>query len=180
MIDPQNITNYNHANEELQEDLVFWILAAGKNATTTAKQLENMLTDLGRPPFKTLKNITPEKLKSYGFGCYNLKARAIRELIRSGLNLKTCTAEELETIPGIGLKTSRGFIIHSRPNAQHACLDTHILKFLRKEGIDAPKSTPTKRKYRELEIKFIELAKKSGKSIAAYDLSIWKEYSGNK
>ena len=116
-------------------------------------------------------------LKKHGVGCYTHKARTIYELVHSGLGLDTCTAEELEKIYGIGMKTSRCFILHSREGAQYAGLDTHILKFLRAEGYDAPKSTPPKKKYLELEKIFLKIAKNKKKLPADLDLEVWNAYS---
>jgi len=38
---------------------------------------------------------------------------------------------------------------------------------------------PSGKKYREIEKAFIKLAKKAKKSVAEYDLMLWKIYSGN-
>ncbi len=91
--------------------------------------------------------------------------------------MRTCSVDDLENIYGLGRKTSRCFLIHTRKNARVAGLDVHILKFLRDQGIDAPISTPSSRKkYLELEKTFIEFADKAGKPIAEYDLAIWRKY----
>ena len=184
MIDPSKITNYSLTVPELQEHLFWWVCAAGKNGITASRLLDVFLKKVNGynyPPFTALK-IVPfpllaPMLKDCGIGCYTHKARTMYDLSWSNLNLKTCTAEELETIYGIGMKTSRCFIIHSRKGAQYAGLDTHILKFLRAEGHDAPKSTPPKKKYLELEKIFLEIAKNKNKLPADLDLDIWNAYS---
>ena len=43
MIDPTNITDYNRSIYSLQEVLLFWICAAGKNAISAARGLEKFL-----------------------------------------------------------------------------------------------------------------------------------------
>ena len=186
MIDPDNITIYNQKHTELEEVLLFWILAAGKNAKTSALGLEKLLTQLAeaqgaktREPFSLIRNVKKEKLalmmKACGLGCFNNKATSFKDLVNSGIDLKTCTVDELEEIHGIGPKTARCFLIHSRKGVEYAGLDTHILKFLGEQGYEVGKSTPSsKKKYRELEQAFISIAKKSGKSIADFDLEIWK------
>lgn len=78
MIDPNNITNYNLNKPQLEEVLLFWVCAAGKTAKTAAKNLDSLLRSInGKTPFLAIKNIKdlPEKLKSYGIGCYNHKAK---------------------------------------------------------------------------------------------------------
>lgn len=181
MIDPTKITNFNLSLKELEEVLLFWICAAGKNAITSAKALDRFLQ--GNSPFKyILKNrdILSTRLKECGIGCYNLKAKSFIALATSGLDLKTCDVEELEKIPGIGLKTSRCFLMHSRRNVNHAGLDTHILKYLRDLGYDAPKSTPTsKKQYLKWEQIFLS-HKPVNVSVADFDLSIWNQYRNKK
>lgn len=187
MIDPSKITNYNLDTYGLQEVLLWWILAAGKNGVTAARCLDSFLSSwkAGRElPFEVVKRVDsvaslPEEMKAHGIGCYNNKAKSWRHLSNSNIDLKSCTLEELESIPGIGPKTARCFLIHSRRDQNYAGLDTHLLKFLRLVGYDAPKSTPTKKKYAYLEKEFLDLVKKSGKPVAYFDLVIWNYYSKN-
>ena len=185
MIDPHNITNYNQSQSELEEVLLFWICAAGKTAVTMSRSLDAMLSTLqGNTPFDKIKKVgedkLPQTLKSFGIGCYNNKAKSMWGLSNKGLDLSSCSVEDLEGVHGIGPKTARCFIIHSRRNARHAGLDTHILKFLRSKGHDVPKSTPTKKKYKELEAVFLDYVDASGKSVAEFDLDIWRSYAGIK
>jgi len=186
MIDPNNITNFNSTEKELQEVLLFWVCVAGKTASTMARGLDKLLNSLkGNSPFEKIKNIgagkLPQTLKKFGIGCYNLKAKSLWELVNSNLDLRTCSAEDLENIYGIGPKTARCFIIHSRRNANCAGLDTHILKFLRSKGHNVPKSTPsTKKQYKKFEDLFLGYAKKSGQSIAEFDLNIWRYYANGR
>jgi len=187
MIDPARITNYNMNDYELQEMVIFWVCVAGKTALTIARCLDSLLDEIGakkKHPFTVIADISTEelsaKLKENGIGCYTLKSRAIKELATSTLDLRKCSVDDLETIYGIGMKTSRCFIMHSRPDVQCAGLDTHVLKFLREKGHEVPKSTPgTKRKYLELEKLFLDYVKKSSKTAAEFDLEIWRKYSKN-
>jgi endonuclease III len=156
MINPNKITNYNLSEAELQRQLVFWVLVAGKKAKTIAQRMKcvfNQLGDNNTKPFDLIKTISKnnkgydwlaEILKNNGIGCQNNKARSLIELAHSDLNLKNCTLDELESIHGIGRKTSRCFILHTRENAQCSGLDTHILHCLRDIGYNVPKSTVQK------------------------------------
>lgn len=185
MIDPSNITNYYLTDYGLQEILIFWICVAGKTAATIAKAVDKLLNELeGDTPFKKIKQFgqenLPDRLKECGIGCYTLKAKSIWTLINTDIDLRTCTLEDLEKIPGIGRKTSRGFVMHSRPDSNCACLDVHILKFLRDKGHDVPNSTPgSKKLYEGLEKLFIEYAKEANKPVADFDLEVWKRYAYN-
>lgn len=186
MIDPYNITNYNQTEEQLQEVLLFWICVAGKTAVVIARRLTNLLDSLnGDSPFDKIrgvkKDLLPQLLKKHGIGCYNLKAKSMWELVNSNIDLNHCSIEDLEKITGIGRKTSRCFLIHSRPNIKCAGLDVHILNFLRSKGHKVPKSTPSgAKKYREIESIFLKYVKKSDKSVANFDLKIWARYARGK
>jgi len=194
MVDPTNITRYYQTHDELEETILFWVCAAGKNGVTAARCLENLLcyaekqtgrNKKYRKPFATLSTLSgqenlAEAMKNHGIGCYNNKAKTFIELIRRDMNLKSCTRNDLAGIWGIGMKTASCFIMHSRPDANCAGLDTHVLKYLRDQGIETPSSTPTSRKkYLELEQKFLNLVS-SNKTPAEFDLDIWLKYSGHK
>ena len=188
MIDATKITNFRASENELEEMLLFWICAAGKNGVTSARCLDDFLTywwitlgDVHLSPFEIVeevdsRGILPKELQRFGIGCFNYKAQYFRNVVSANLNLKKCTLDELESIKGIGPKTARCFLIHSRKNQLYAGLDTHILKFLREKGHDAPKSTPSKKKYKDLEKVFLKYVRKSGKSVAEFDLEIWNKF----
>jgi hypothetical protein len=55
MVDPNNIINYNRTDEELEELILFLIAVAGKNAATTARQLDAFLQGAGSTPFNKVK-----------------------------------------------------------------------------------------------------------------------------
>jgi len=180
-VDPDQITLYNCPTPELQLRILFWVCAAGKNGNTAARCLERLLSKwkhLGRTPFAIIRKVPnlSEEMKAAGIGCYTNKAVTFIQLAESAIDLNQCTVDDLEAIKGIGPKTARCFLIHSRRNQRLAGLDTHILKFLREKGVDAPVSTPSGKKYVELEQHFLRLADKAGKSVADFDLEIWLSY----
>lgn len=193
MIDPTNITNYNLSYHGLEEHILFWVCAAGKNGKTAARCLDNLLnawrpfSSLYEPnpsPFRIIRDIDlasddylvsgiPEQLRRHGIGCYNNKAKTFQALVYSNIDLHTCSLDDLEAIHGIGPKTARCFLMHSRKGARVAGLDRHVLRFLREKGIDAPEATPTGKKYKVLEKEFLRLCDEAGKEPAVYDLEIW-------
>jgi thermostable 8-oxoguanine DNA glycosylase len=196
VIDPANITNYKQSHSQLEEFVLFWCFTAFHNAWSTARLFDKLLTDLTLATVTTQKRNSPfinirrylkkqgpneflTLLAKSGLGCYNRKSRTVRELAHSSINLKTCTAEDLEQVYGIGLKTSRCFLMHSRPNQRLAGLDTHILKFLRDQGHEIPLKggTPTGNRYKELEEAFLQICDQAGKTPAQYDTEIWNHYS---
>lgn len=187
MVDPINFTNFNRNTYELEETLLFGLLVAGKNAITTSRLLDNFIKDFkyeDETPFEIFRRFNADEvptlsvaLKDYGFGCYNAKAKGIHQLVRANLDLKTCTVDDLEKIHGIGMKTSRLFVLHTRQNAKCIPLDVHILHYLRDLGYEVPKATPDKTKYLAIEKICIGLAKKAKKTCSEWDLGIWRMYS---
>jgi hypothetical protein len=182
MIDPSDITKFDRTDAELEEWWLFSVVVAGKTSTTQARLLDAFLKCLpGRTPFGKLKlaikrDILRQSLIDSRLGQYNRLERCFTESL--SLNLRNDPLEKFEAIHGVGPKTARMFLMHSRPSQNFAALDTHILKHLRDEGFDAPAATPPPgERYRTLEHAFITLAKKARMSVAAYDLHVWKSYA---
>lgn len=183
MIYPDRITDYNRTTEQLEEFIVFCVCVAGHNAMTTAQRLERLFIKLSAhvAPFYALRRcqggILPTMLRKAGIGCYKKRSEYLIDLINKGLNLRTCSVADLETVKGIGPKTARFFVLHSRKDVNDiAVLDTHVLKFMKDNGYDVPKSTPTGKRYLYLESEFLKLARQSNVSVAEFDLAIWNDY----
>lgn len=181
MIDPFNITKYSQTHVQLEEVLLFWILAAGKRATQACRVLERFLVG-SKKPFAKIRSISyqalPATLRRCGIGCQTAKARSFWELAHSGLNLRTCSVLELEAIYGIGKKTSRCFLLHSRPDVRYAGLDVHLLHYLRDKGFNVPKSTPgSNKEYTRIEQIVLKLVDESGMTPAQFDLNKWSLYA---
>lgn len=170
---------------DLQWHLVYAVLVAGKTAEFAESCCRRMFGH-DELPFDRIKrrgHWTGYRftsgigwwLREVRTGRYALLERCFAELIQ--LDPATCTVEDLEAIPGIGPKTSRFFLLWTRPGVEFAALDTHVLKWLREQGYDAPKATPTGRKYQELEKAFLDEARKRGKTARELDEEIWTAYS---
>ena len=188
MIDPNNIVEYNYTDDQLEELAIFCICVAGKTAKTIAPRVHTLVKgakECGLGVFDYIAHvyltdyILSHDLKDLGIGCYTAKAESIFQLINSEFDLRTCSVSDLETIKGIGPKTSRFFIMSSREGVEYAALDTHVLKWLRDQGIEnVPKSTPSGKRYLDLEQTYLKMIPR-GKTAAEFDLEIWREYSGN-
>jgi len=187
MVDPTNFTNFNRTVSELEELLIFSICVAGKPAMRTAKAVANLLAycdSASIAPFDIIRwlikgNLLVAAMEAQGIGQYSRIGRALKESVEANLDLRKCSVEDLESIHGIGPKTARMFILHTRPNQRIAALDTHILKFLKEKGHDVPKTTPSGKRYLTLEQAFLTEADKSGMTVADFDLHLWRKYSGN-
>jgi len=187
MINPTEITNYNRTEAELEEFLLFAILVAGKTAKTQAKKLDQFLSfikkhNFGETPFECIQQCIGYQLVNsmmlFKLGQYKRIGHAFKEILKFKGKLKTVTVQDLESVKGIGPKTARFFILHSRPNAQIACLDVHILKWLDDLNYpNIPLATPSKNRYGIIEKYFLTEAKKRGVTPADLDLRIWKSYS---
>lgn len=205
-VDPFNITKFSRTQAELEELLMFCTAVPGHNAKTTSECLDKFLLgaeNSGETPFDIVRFWTPtpptqmrnesligygirmawvwrrlmKKVRESGIGCATRVAKCWWELSYSKLDLKTCSAEELEKIHGIGFKTSRFFILHSRKDQTDvAVLDVHVLRWLKEKGHKVPEITPSsKSEYGKIEKIFLDYAKKSGKTVAEFDLDIWKK-----
>ncbi len=194
MIDPYNITNYNRSECQLQEFLLFCIVVAGKTAYIQAKKLEDFLNSVNQRlmlpehclPFQSIKSadqhgILLEEIHKAKLGQYRKIYSGFKYISEREYNLNRMTPDILEKIPGVGMKTSRFFLLHSDTfyKDKIAILDTHILKFI-KENIDdrAPKSTPPiSITYRFWEDKFLHWCRLNNKDVADFDLEVWKTYA---
>jgi thermostable 8-oxoguanine DNA glycosylase len=189
MITPSTITNYNRTEEELEEFLMFAILVAGKGAEQQAKKLDEFLKrcmweQIGKPfdhlEFLIKRGWLDIQMREFKLGQYKRIGHAFKEILKFKGKLKIVSLEELESINGIGSKTARFFILHSRPNQKVAVLDTHILKWLRSLGHEVPKATPSKKTYKIIEDIFLCIAEARKMSVADLDLHIWKSYANKK
>ena len=194
MITPTTITNFNRTEAELEEFLMFAILVAGKGAEQQAKKLDaflkqqqfantisqehgNTWTPFDELELQIQNDYLDRNMRKYKLGQYNRIGKAFRGILKFKDNLKNVTIEQLESIKGIGSKTARFFVLHSRPDAQVGVLDTHILKWLTEKGYKVPKATPPKKKYAEIEKLFLQEATFHLMSPADLDLAIWKSYA---
>ena len=194
MINPYNITDYNRKRGELEEFLLFCIVVAGKTAYIQAQKLEDFLKSVNArlmmpestSPFQSLKSaeqhgILFEEIKKAKLGQYKKIYSGFKFITQIDYNLSKMTPQILEKIPGVGMKTSRFFLLHSDTfyKDKIAILDTHILKFI-KENIDdrVPKSTPViPLTYRFWEDMFLSWCKQNNKNVADFDLEVWKSYA---
>jgi len=197
MINPYQITNYQRSTAELEEFLLFCIVVAGKTAYIQARKLDEFLTSVNKRlmmpeninPFQSLKSaeqhgILFEEIKKAKLGQYKKIYSGFKFITQTDYNLSKMTPQILEKIPGVGMKSSRFFLLHSDTfyKDKIAILDTHILKFI-KENIDdkAPKSTPViPITYRFWEDMFLDWCEKNNKNVADFDLEVWKSYARTK
>jgi len=199
MIDPTNVTNFSLNHQELEEHLIWWIFAAGHNGVSTAKGVEKFLCAAEemlweepafypRYPFSDIRLVIDncgleelqDMLRKSGLGCWKIKSRTLDQLVHADMDLHECTLEDLEAIKGIGPKTARCFLLHSRPNQRLAGLDTHVRKYMRSKGIDIPNGSLSRKKYLHYEEKWLELCDEEGKEPHELDLEVWNLYQVSK
>jgi endonuclease III len=175
---------------KLEAALVYACIVAGKSARFTDavmsrlhEKLEDGETYFGM--FTRLLYHEPLGLYPLLFGAkagnYRKLERCFKELVQAqDLDLQTCTPDDLEKIHGIGPKTSRFFILWTRPGARYAALDVHILRWLRLNGYpDAPRSTPPGGPaYQRWEQIFLAEADARGLTARELDRQIWDAGSG--
>jgi len=192
MIIPEKITDFNRTDEELQAFLVYGICAAGKKAKEVAPKVNSFLSSLvdedgeTLSPFAGLKelirhDLLDEVMQEHRLGCYNVLRNALWDILF--LNLRECSIDDLTACAGIGPKTARFFLVHSREGyEEEAVLDVHILRYLRENGVDAPKQTPQNmEEYNRLADcwKSVSSRLMPNMSNAERDLTVWRMYSKN-
>jgi hypothetical protein len=170
------------SKNQLQWWILFGICVAGKGARQTEEKMNRFL-DLSAAitPFGRVKSMIQygelgQNLRKVKMGQYARINKAFRHAVN--LDLDNLTVKSLEQVPGIGPKTARMTILYYEPEAECVPLDTHILKWLRSKGYDAPKSTPPAgKKYLELEQAFVAEARKRNVSVRNLDTLVWKTYA---
>jgi len=161
MINPQNITDYNRNDWDLQEFFFFAVAVAGKKSDQTARKVQDLSDHISemlvenpyyeKHPQETgiihyLVGINDEGeaglnlMKEFKFGKYK-QWEGFIEWWKQVLYymdgacvsdwLREASVHDLEQIPSVGRKTSRFFKLHSDPEIECVPLDTHILKFLK-------------------------------------------------
>lgn len=186
LIVPTDITNYNRTDVELESFWIFCILVAGKNSDTTSRLVSKLLSKRGEmTPFEYIRSLKLVELHNTlvanKTGQYDRIKKALYFSAR--LDLRTCTRDDLLEIHGVGPKTARFFLLHTREFCDEIVLDTHILAYMREKcGIkDAPKNTPQNpEKYAKFAglCKYLMERDFPGLTLAQADLMIWTMMSG--
>lgn len=184
--DPDKVTKYDRTTEELEEFLLFCFINHGKIAKMQALKLKSFLSLRGfyefhGSPFSFIRflsknNLLEQATRKVKFGQYRVVDRGFKEIAYSNMNLKTCSPEDLESIYGLGFKSSRYFILHSRIKEDIAILDVHILRWLKSLGYeDVPSQAPQSAKiYQKWEKIFLKECESRNMRPADLDLEIWK------
>lgn len=167
--------------------LLFAIMVANKPADRTVTKLQGFLGPGHRnlTPFSVVRDyafreILGVRLRGARTGQYNRIERALQHVINSDVfpdDPRDAHFQQIQAIPGVGPKTSRWYWQLIHPDARVAALDTHILKFLRDCGTDAPMATPPEGpKYERLEQRFLAVAHQLGFRPAELDYVVWRIY----
>lgn len=185
---------------ELEIFLIHCVIVAGKNAPFGNAKTKALLKNSGgKSPFEYIKSLILRNqldhvLRTNKVGNYTKMNCCFTAIQETGLDLETCTVEQLEAIPYVGLKTSRYFLMYTRPEEETndlAVIDTHALKWCRKDpwakkrlkelGVtNIPDSTPArtaKKLYLKIQQVICEDAKRKGISARKWDSDNWDEES---
>lgn len=180
------MTAKEHTQYDLEALFLLALLVAGKTGRVMQRILDRFLSNAKgeETPFEYIQRLLKqggrkrlhERLATARTGMYTKVIDCMAELFRQELDIRVCSIDELETLPGVGPKTSRFFIAYSRPEIRVAILDIHIMRFMRDHGIDTPNQTPQNRKrYAELETQYLELADRLGIHPTKLDDDVWQE-----
>jgi len=184
-------------------NLEWWILFTIAVAGKTAKQIEKKMRaffDLEPrrlndgdpiPPFTIVEIMIQNgelgrNLRKVKLGKYTLLNKGFRKAITLDLDLLASAdfphaLDLLTVVPGLGPKGARMILMYAFPHHQNqwVVLDTHILRWLREQGIaDVPRATPPEgRTYKRLEREFKVLADARNLTTRQLDTDIWTAYS---
>lgn len=168
------------SDSELQLRLIYSMIVAGKSAKFADGAIARLFVPMpsGTVPFEWIKGMRAQtisrRLKEARTGNYSKLAQGVRQLVTSGMDLRTCLPSDLEKVHGIGPKTSRFFLLWTRPGIKLAALDVHVLRWLKKQGHDVPKSTPAStNRYAQVEQCFLKEAQARGMTPRELDSVIW-------
>ena len=187
-VDPTNITHFDRDTNQLESFWLFCQFVAGKNSDYASRCLSKLIHGMSKRGYDNIFNYFRDlgrdgihnALVASKVGQYGRLTKGIMQSL--DLDLRTCSLDDLLSVYGVGNKTARFFLLHTRQGCDYAVLDTHILAWLRDHGVEnAPKNTPTNSKlYRELEKQFRYLSRLEFPylSDAQIDLLIWSDQSG--
>lgn len=184
MVDPFDVTHYSLDDHRLEEFFMFCVAVAGKKATMVAGKLDLFLDHAkdGETPFALVRRLNAageleDTLRSVKMGQYAKLTEAWAFCADGGIDVRTSGADDLQKVRGIGYKTARYFILHTRRAARVGVIDTHILKFLASRGHEVPSKIPNDKRYLKLEALILAEADTAGMTPADFDLAVWRHYA---
>jgi len=171
-----------HSTGELEYRLLYSMVVAGKSADFAQKKMYAFLplSPNLQSPFAYVRELIALKMLRWHLvkaktGNYDKLAKGFAEVAGATIDLRTVDAPTLQGFHGIGPKTARFFLMWTRPDAYHAALDTHVLKWLQMLGYpDIPRSTPSGPTYARLEKIFIDESIARGMTPVDLDSKIWR------
>jgi thermostable 8-oxoguanine DNA glycosylase len=193
---------YNATPQQLENQILFSAFVAGKTARIQQKKLEQFWSivysnstqklkqnwrELG--PSGILTEFTAEQIDGFLRGCrsgqytrlVNFITKVFPDIRSCKLDLRKCSRDRLCEYPGFNMKSASFFLLFTRPEMEDkiACLDTHILAYLRDElGVaKVPKSTPARKRYLVLEQTWLRHKRRLKRNGAELDFEIWKRRS---
>lgn len=191
-INPKEITNLNRTKAQKEKFLLFCVLCAGKSSDVMAEKLEQLLEpvnstgprfELKATPLDYLVNLLRngrlrEVLEKHKIGKYKLLTDFVEFLKPLVMHYKVTEMDRdgLVLAPGISYKTASLYRMHCFGD-KIACLDTHVLRWLRNEGFKGvPKASPSNWDiYRHWENVFLGECYKREVEPNHFDLDLWKQ-----
>jgi 8-oxoguanine DNA glycosylase-like protein len=187
---------HNGTDTQLQTLLLTGIVVAGKTARPQQEKLARFLAVMRRNVQgcditfgRHVRNPTPfealgfadslyirEQLEAVRMGQYARITPAFIQLGEQKPDLRAITRDQLCGFHGLGMKTASFFLLFTRVKAGLACLDVHILRYMRELNLcdNIPNTTPgSRRKYLELEKVFLNHCQVLDRDPAELDFEIW-------
>lgn len=173
----------NPTTENRQAFLIFAMIVAGKTSEfgtdRTAKLLSwgpNGLSPFRKIGFLDQAGVLEDAMRAVKTGQYKRLGKGLRQVVM--LDVDRCPKKDLLSIHGIGPKTASYFLTYARDESGHAVLDTHVLRFLRECGVDAPEGTPpVGEEYERLAREFTSRAHAADLTTQELDNFVWRYYA---
>jgi len=179
------VNKFDADTDRLQRFLFFSVAVAGKQAEAVKKKVDllagHLRTHYAQEAF--MGNLSAaldhsqfiNRLKEVRFGQYTKMLNFSQAFMAWPVDLTTATVADLRKYPGVGPKTARFFILYTRPGERLAVLDTHILAWMKEQGVaGVPKSTPQSESvYTKFERIFLDMCDKRKKTPHQLDDEIW-------
>ncbi|MGE3769592.1 MAG: hypothetical protein AB7G06_01420 [Bdellovibrionales bacterium] len=183
----------------LEGFLIFCILAAARESGRASNTGAMLLHDrpAGVSPLTHIHNLGHKEVENRilksGLGYQGQKTSflmsAAEAVVVNGLDLRTASIDDLESIKGVAEKTSRFFRLFSFPKKRlrHAILDVHVMRFiadydrivLGKPATDVPEITPTGAAYRRYEKQFLEICDFHRRPNPKFDFKVWSDFKAH-
>lgn len=182
---------FDRLQPELEAYLLYVMTMANWEAKKAYDSLNRFLSESTESPFAYIKMLNAQekllhKMQEARIFRANQKQRYFQAASEFTQDLRTASIEQLETIKGVGAKSSRYFVNFTRVDADEVHPDTHIIKGLIAHGVDVPKDKNGKpripsdakaKNFKLIVLAFRNIAQEYGLKNREMDYEWWRHFN---